>query len=78
MVNSSKLRGIIIGNNFTNEETAKKLGISNQSFSMKLNNKREFKASEISALMKLFNITNPNEIITIFFANYVELNSTTN
>ncbi len=78
MVNSSKLRAIIIGNNYTNEETAKKLGISNQSFSMKLNNKREFKASEIHALMQLFNITNPNEIITIFFANCVELNSTVN
>lgn len=41
MTNTLKLRALLIENNLTNEDMSKKLGISKQSFSMKINNKRE-------------------------------------
>lgn len=76
MTNTLKLRALLIENNLTNEDMSKKLGISKQSFSMKINNKREFKTSEIYKLVCLLNITNSIDIMNIFFANCVELNST--
>ncbi len=76
MTNTLKLRALLIENNLTNEDIAKKLGISKQSFSMKINNKREFKASEINKLSLLLNLSNSADVISIFFANCVELNST--
>ena len=76
MTNTLKLRALLIENNLTNEDVAKQLGISKQSFSMKINNKREFKASEINKLSLLLNLFNTYDIMPIFFANYVELNST--
>ena len=76
MTNTLKLRALLVENNLTNEEIAKKLGISKQSFSMKINNKREFRVSEINKLSALLNLSNPCDIMTIFFANRVELNST--
>lgn len=76
MTNTLKLRALLIENNLTNEDIAKKLGISKQSFSMKINNKREFKASEINKLSLLLNLSNSADVISIFFANRVELNST--
>ena len=76
MTNTLKLRALLVENNLTNEDIAKKLGISKQSFSMKINNKREFKASEINKLSALLNLSNSCDVITIFFANCVELNST--
>lgn len=75
MTNTLKLRALIIENNLTNETVAKKIGISKQSFSMKVNNKREFKASEINKLAILLKL-NTADITQIFFANFVELNST--
>lgn len=76
MTNTLKLRALLIENNLTNEDMSKKLGISKQSFSMKINNKREFKTSEIYKLVCLLNLTNSVDIMNIFFANRVELNST--
>ena len=76
MTNTLKLRALLVENNLTNEDIAKKLGISKQSFSMKINNKREFKVSEINKLSLLLNLSNSCDVITIFFANRVELNST--
>ena len=62
-------------NNLTSEDVAKELGISKQSFSMKLNNKREFKSSELNKLVVLLNLTD-KDFLPIFFANRVEFNST--
>lgn len=76
MTNTLKLRALLIENNLTNEDVAKKLGISKQSFSMKINNKREFKTSEIYKLSCFLNLSNSSDIMSIFFANRVELNST--
>ena len=65
MTNCLKLKAEIIRNGFTQKELANKLGISFQSINMKINNKRQFKASEISKLSKILNIANVNDI---FFA----------
>lgn len=75
MTNTLKLRAKLIENNLTNEDVAKELGISKQSFSMKANNKREFKASELNKLVILLNLAE-TDFLPIFFANRVELNST--
>lgn len=76
MTNTLKLRALLVEKGLTNEEIAKMLGISKQSFSMKINNVREFRISEICKLSNLLKITNPNDLISIFFAKRVELNST--
>ncbi len=76
MTNTLKLRALLIENNLTNEDVAKLVGISKQSFSLKLNNKREFKVSEIKKLSMILNIVDASDIISIFFVNRVEFNST--
>lgn len=76
MTNTLKLRALLLENNLTYEEVSKKLGISTQSFSMKINNKREFKISEVFKLLCFLNISNSADIMSIFFVNHVELNST--
>ena len=75
MTNTLKLRALLIENNLTSEDVAKELGISKQSFSMKLNNKREFKSSELNKLVVLLNLTD-KDFLPIFFANRVEFNAT--
>lgn len=47
---------------------AKSMGITRQSFSAKINNKRAFNQYEIAALCKLLNITALTEKERIFFA----------
>lgn len=54
--NTKKLRGKIFENGFTYEQLASKLGISYQAFSNKVNNKSEFKASEIQTLCEILDI----------------------
>ena len=75
MTNTLKLRALLIENNLTSEDVAKELGISKQSFSMKLNNKREFKSSELNKLVVLLNLTD-KDFLPIFFVFRVEFNST--
>ena len=50
MVTLEELRNIIDESGIRRPFLARKLGISNQSLSYKLNGKREFKASEVSVL----------------------------
>ena len=65
MTATNKLRSLIVENGMTQGYVANKLGISPQSFSYKLNNKIEFKASEIEALCTLLSISDKD---SIFFA----------
>lgn len=66
MTNTKKLRALILECGLTQEQVAAHLGITPASLNYKINNKREFKASEIKALVDLLNI--PNEDVTgIFF-----------
>ncbi len=59
--NTSLLRARIIEKGFTQEQIAAKLGISYQAFSYKINNKNEFKVSEIQKLCELLSITNKDD-----------------
>lgn len=60
MTDSNLLRAKIIEKGFTQTEIATKLGISAQSLNYKINNKREFKASEIEKLCGILGIKNKN------------------
>ena len=72
MTNTKKLRALILECGLTQEQVGAHLGITPASLNYKINNKREFKASEIKALVDLLNI--PNEDVTgIFFTCDVDL-----
>lgn len=75
MVNLMKLKALFVENGFTNEMVARNLHMSNQSFSKKMNNEREFKFSEICKICSLFNLSK-DDIVTIFFNNLVDFKST--
>lgn len=64
MTNTAELRAAFARCNVSKAEAARVLGISRQNLYMKINNQREFRASEISKLSELLNIT---DIMTIFF-----------
>lgn len=65
MTATNELRSLIAKKGYTQGYVASKLGISPQSFSYKINNKVEFKASEIEALCVLLCISDKD---SIFFA----------
>lgn len=65
MTATNELRSLMAKKGYTQGYVASRLGISSQSFSYKLNNKVEFKASEIEALCTLLNIKDKD---AIFFA----------
>lgn len=71
MTATNKLKAKLSEYRLTNEKIADKLGISAQSFSYKLNNKVEFKASEINALCKILNITDKDDY---FFCEVISQN----
>lgn len=71
MTSTLKLKALMLKQGFTQEDVAMRLGISAQSLNAKINNKREFKASEIQALMKILGIP-LQETYEIFFAHDVD------
>lgn len=71
MVDTRKIKSLIVDNGLTQSKVATKMNISYQSLSLKLNNKREFKANEIFALCKILNIVDNQ--MQIFFADVVDL-----
>lgn len=66
MTNSNKLKALLVERNITQEELAKQMGLSSQSINAKINNKREFLASEITKIIELFKL-NPDQVVQIFF-----------
>ena len=72
MTNTKKLRALILERGFIQEQVAAHLGITTASLNYKINNKREFKASEIHALMELLEIKD-EDVNGIFFALDVDL-----
>ena len=64
--NYQKLLGRIVEIYGTQHEFAKAMGLSEHSLSVKLNNKTNFKQSEITRACKLLNIA-PREISDYFF-----------
>lgn len=65
MTNTKKLKAIFVEHGKTQYEVAKMIGISKTSLSYKLNNKKEFRLSEVKLLCDYFNI---KDVENIFFA----------
>lgn len=72
MTNTKKLRALILERGLTQEQVAANLRITSASLNYKINNKREFKASEIKALVELLNIPD-GDVSMIFFTPDVDL-----
>lgn len=66
-MNRSLLRSKMVLFNDEGKDLAAFLGISEQSFSSKMNGKSDFNYSEIKKIIKKYNLM-PNEVIDIFFA----------
>lgn len=64
------LSDIIDNSNFTKTEIAEQLGITRQGLYDKLNEKTEFKSSEIKTLSRLLNLSN-DQRDKIFFSDFV-------
>ncbi|MCE5342637.1 MAG: helix-turn-helix domain-containing protein [Eubacteriales bacterium] len=62
MTNTLKLRALMLEKGFTQGQLAKTLGISEQAMNQKINNKREFKASEIATLLEVLSVENIGEV----------------
>ncbi|HAG04069.1 MAG TPA: hypothetical protein DCG28_01400 [Lachnospiraceae bacterium] len=75
MTDSRKLKAVIIEKGFTQDQIAELIGMSSATFSYKLNNKVEFKASEILIISKVLELTT-QQTMDIFFAENVENKST--
>lgn len=71
MINTAKLKAKIIEKGLVQEAVAMQLGMTSGTFNYKLNNKTEFKASEIKKLHEILLLTT-EEIFEIFFAEEVE------
>lgn len=67
MVNTNKLKGIIIERNKTQEQVAKEIGISSKTFYLKMK-KGVFGSDEIEKMIDLLDIDDP---VSIFFAHEV-------
>lgn len=67
MVNSNKLKGLIVSNGLTQKDIAEKLGMTPKTFSLKLK-KGVFGSDEIEIMIKLLDISDP---VPIFFADDV-------
>lgn len=61
LVNSNKLKGKITEQGYTMKEVAAKIGIRQQTLSIKLHNKSSFRADEMVKLCGLLNITDIKE-----------------
>lgn len=66
MINTKLLKSYFVKNGLKQEEIAKKIGISYQSLSDKINNKSQFKVDEVSVLCKILDIKDEKD--DIFFA----------
>ena len=69
MTNTLKLRAAILESGLNQEQIAKLLGMTVATFNYKVNNKSEFRASEIKKLCEILKIT---DIDAYFFADEVE------
>jgi len=66
VINSNALKGRIVAAGFTQGSLAKKIGISENSFSLKANNKAQFNVGEVVAICDNLDIKDPEEIVDIF------------
>lgn len=71
MTNTLKLKAIMVERGLTQADLAKALNISEQTMNYKINNRREFKASEIQTLIKILQIPS-DQVDGIFFVHDVD------
>lgn len=64
-MNADYLRAAIAKKGMTQAEVAQKIGISQNSFSKKINEKREFQLSEAKKLCKVLGVEDPRPIFLI-------------
>lgn len=69
MVDTRKLKALLVSSGYTQKDIASKLDLSTTAFFNKLHNISEFTANEIGNLSNILNIVDKDEI---FFAQYVE------
>ena len=72
MVDTSKLKGVIVSNNLTQEKVAKAIGMSPKTFYLKMK-KGIFGSDDIEKMIDLLKIDDP---ISIFFTKEVTLKAT--
>ena len=65
LVDTKKIKALLVENGYTQSEIAKKLGISITSFSRKVNNKTQFNLSEAFLLKKELKILNMEQVFFI-------------
>lgn len=75
MTNSKALRSLIESKGLKMKFVADYLGLSGYGFQLKVDNRREFKTSEVSALCELLKINSLEEKEHIFFAHVDDLES---
>lgn len=73
MTNTLKLKALLIERGYTQANLADEIGISTYTMNKKINNKVEFKMSEIEKISRILRISNKDDI---FFYHDVEFNST--
>lgn len=72
MTNTLKLRAAILESGLNQEQIATQLGMTSATFNYKVNNKTEFKASEIKKLAEILHLTK-EEVFAIFLLNPQEV-----
>ena len=71
MVDSAKLKALLVEKNLRQGDVAKALGISTQTFNYKINNKNEFLSSEIAKMCEILGVVDERKVVHIFFAKNV-------
>lgn len=66
MVDTLRLKGIIVASGFNQSVLAKKIGIAKNTLNLKINNESVFNADEIEALCEILNIQKAQDKIDIF------------
>lgn len=76
-MDKKKLKSLMVLNNDTGKTLSQYLGISEQTFSMKLNEKhgRSFTKDEVEAISNKYSLT-PQEMVSIFFKHIVSKKDT--
>lgn len=71
MTDTFKFKALIVEKQSSQLKLAKMLGMSLQTLSLKIHNKREFKVGEIAKIQEIYGISNERRD-EIFFANNVQ------
>lgn len=75
MTDTKALKEIISNNGLKLKYVAEQLGLSQYGFSLKVENKKEFKTSEVTALCELLNINSLEDKEKIFFKRWFKTNN---